>query len=155
MNSEQLLNIVKTDPCLNLRVKGVYASNTLPRFVTQYPSAFIINTQPLPLPGEHWIAIIVHSPLRAEFFDSLGHTPADYNQDIQNFLDKNSKRCYYKATRLQPRNSDLCGLYVLVFLIAKLCFKYSLNRVYALFSSNNIQSNDVFVRSFMHNYLTH
>ena len=88
MNSEQLLNIVKTDPCLNLRVKGVYASNTLPQFVTQYPSAFIINTQPLPLPGEHWIAIIVHSPLRAEFFDSLGHTPADYNQDIQNFLEK-------------------------------------------------------------------
>lgn len=132
--------MVKMDPCLRRYVKGVFASNTLPQIVTHYPSAFIVNTQPLPMPGEHWVSIIIRSPSQAEFFDSLGKSPADYNHDIQNFLKKNSVEM-----QLQPRNSDLCGLYVLVFLIARLCFKNSLNQVYALFSKD-IQSNDVFVK---------
>lgn len=53
MNSTQLLNMVKTDSCLRRFVKGVFASNTLPQMVTEFPSAFIVNTQPLPFPGEH------------------------------------------------------------------------------------------------------
>ena len=143
--------MVKIDPCLRHYVKGVFASNTLPQCVTQYPSAFIVNTQPLPMPGEHWVAIIMRSPSQAEFFDSLGKSPADYNQDIQKFLTLNSVQCNFKSIRLQPRNSDLCGLYVLVFLIARLCFKNSLNHVYALFSKD-IQSNDDFVKRFMYDY---
>jgi hypothetical protein len=151
MNSTELLNMVKIDPCLRRYVKGVFASNTLPQTITQYPSAFIVNTQPLPMPGEHWVAIIMRSPSQAEFFDSLGKSPADYNQDIQKFLTLNSVQCNFKSIRLQPRNSDLCGLYVLVFLIARLCFKNSLNHVYALFSKD-IQSNDDFVKRFMYDY---
>lgn len=154
MNSTQLLNMVKMDPCLRRYVKGVFASNTLPQIVTHYPSAFIVNTQPLPMPGEHWVSIIIRSPSQAEFFDSLGKSPADYNHDIQNFLKKNSVECKFKSMQLQPRNSDLCGLYVLVFLIARLCFKNSLNQVYALISKD-IQSNDVFVKRFMHEYFVY
>lgn len=154
MNSMQLLNLVKTDPCLRRYVKGVFASNTLPQIVTQYPSAFIVNTQPLPFPGEHWVALIMHSPTQAEFFDSLGKSPTDYSQDIQNFLKKNSVQYNFKSIQLQPRYSDLCGLYVLVFLIARLCFKNSLNQVYALFSKY-IQFNDDFVKRFMHEYLVY
>lgn len=89
MNSTQLLNMVKTDPCLRRFVKGVFASNTLPQMVTEFPSAFIVNTQPLPFPGEHWVALIVYSPLQAEFFDSLGKSPADYSQErrtVQNVV---------------------------------------------------------------------
>lgn len=36
MNSTQLLNMVKMDPCLRRYVKGVFASNTLPQIVTHY-----------------------------------------------------------------------------------------------------------------------
>lgn len=151
MNSTQLLNMVKTDPCLRRFVKGVFASNTLPQMVTEFPSAVIVNTQPLPFPGEHWVALIVYSPLQAEFFDSLGKSPADYSQDIQNFLKTNSAECRFKSYRLQPRNSNLCGLYVLVFLIARLCFKKSFNRFYDFFSLD-MQSNDGFVKHFIHEY---
>jgi hypothetical protein len=115
--------MVKKHPCLRRYVKGVFASNTLPQMVTEFPIAFIVNTQPLPLPGEHWVTIIVYSPLQAEFFDSLGKSLAEYSQDIQNFLKTNSVDCRFKSVRLQPRNSDLFGLYVLVFLIARLCLK--------------------------------
>lgn len=65
MNSMQVLNLVKADPCLRHYVKGVFASNTLPQIVTQYPSAVIVNTQPLPFPGEHWVALIMCSPTQS------------------------------------------------------------------------------------------
>ena len=132
-------------------MRGVYASNTLPKVVTRYPSAFIINTQPLPLPGEHWVAVIIHSSSEADFFDSLGKPPGEH-PTIENFIHKNSEQCNVKSKRLQPSYSDLCGLYVLVFLISRLCLNMSLSQVYALFS-NNIQNNDNFVHSFLYNFL--
>ena len=151
MNSKQLLDIVHNEPVLTRFVKGVYASNTLPEVVTHYPSASIINTQPLPFPGEHWIAVIIHSSSEADFFDSLGKPPGNY-PEIENFIYKNSEFCNFKYKRLQPSYSDLCGLYVLVFLISRLCLKMSLSHVYTLFSSN-IHLNDDFVRSFIHEIL--
>lgn len=151
MNSKQLLDFVHNEPILKRFVRGVYASNTVPEAVTHYPSAFIINTEPLPLPGSHWVAVIIHSSLEADFFDSLGKHPENY-QDILNFIYKNCKQCNFKCKRLQPSYSDLCGLYVRVFLISRLCLKLSLSRVYALFSSS-IQLNDNFVRSFVNEYL--
>lgn len=75
MNSNKLLEFVHREPILNRFVKRVYASNTLPEVVTPYPSAFIINTQPLPFPGEHWVAVFIHSSSEADFFDSLGKPP--------------------------------------------------------------------------------
>ena len=151
MNSKQLLDFVHNDLILKRFVRGVYASNTVPEIVTRYPSAFIINTQPLPHPGEHWVAVIMHSSSESEFFDSLGKAPGNY-QEIENFIYKNSKHCNFKCKRLQPSYSDLCGLYVLVFLISRLHLKLSMPRVYALFSSS-IQLNDNFVRSFIHEFL--
>lgn len=146
-----MLEIVRRDPCLRRYVKGVFASNTLPTAVTQYPSAYIVNTQPLPFPGEHWVAFIVLNSFHVELFDSLGKSPADYNPDIQKFFAKNNMQCTFKTIQLQPYFSDWCGLYVLVYLISRLCFKYSLNHVYALFP--NMHVNDTFVKHFVHDYM--
>jgi hypothetical protein len=152
MNSKQLLDFVQNESALKRFVKGVYASNTLPEVVTSYPSGFIINTQPLPLPGEHWVAVIIHSSLEADFFDSLGKPPGNY-QSIENFIYKNSIHCNINCKILQPSYSNLCGLYVLVFLISRLRFNMPLSHIYALFSSN-IQYNDDFVHSFIHECLS-
>lgn len=151
MNSTQMLKMVRADSCLRRYVKGVFACNTLPSTVTQFPSAFIVNTQPLPFPGEHWVAFIVFSQYRGEFFNSLGKSPADYHPDIKNFLKKNNMHFTFKSIQLQPYYSNWCGLYVLVYLIARLCFKYSLNHVFELFP--NIHANDSFVKHFVHDYL--
>lgn len=93
MNSRQLYDLVEKDPCLRRVVKGVYASNTLPKHVQHYPSAFIVNNQPLPFPGEHWLAIIIHNPYQSEFFDSLGKPLSAYNHDIRDFIANNSTHC--------------------------------------------------------------
>lgn len=150
MNTQQLLDFVHSEPTLKRLVKGVYASNTVPEVVMSFPSAFIINTEPLPLPGEHWVVVIIHSSSEADFFDSLGK-PLETYPFIENFVYKNSKHCNSKCKRLQPSYSNLCGLYVLVFLISRLCLKMSLSRTYALFSSD-IQYNDNFVQKFIHDF---
>jgi hypothetical protein len=150
MNTQQLLDFVQSEPILKRLVKGVYASNTIPEVVMSFPSAFIINTQPLPLPGEHWVAVIMHSSSEADFFDSLGK-PLETYPLIENFIYKNSEHCNVKCKRLQPSYSNLCGLYVLVFLISRLCLKMPLSRTYALFSSN-IQYNDNLVQKFIHDF---
>lgn len=150
MNSNQLLGFVHSKPILKRFVKRVYASNTLPDVVNGYPSAFIINTQPLPFPGEHWVAVIIHSSLEADYFDSLGKPPGHF-KEIENFIYKNSTHCNFKCKQLQPSYSELCGLYVLVFLICRLCFRMSLSRLFTLFLSN-IRVNDSFVQSFMYEF---
>lgn len=151
MNSKQLLSFVQNEPVLKRLVHGVYASNTVPTVVTSYQSAFIINTHPLPLPGGHWFAVIIHSSSEADFFDSLGKPPGNCHE-IENFIYKQSKHCNFKCKQLQPSYSDLFGVYVLVFLISRLCLRILLLRVYALFLSN-MQQNDNFVCSLIHEFL--
>jgi hypothetical protein len=151
MNSKQLYDLVEKDPCLRRVVKGVYASNTLPKRVHHYPSAFIVNNQPLPLSGEHWLAIIIHNPYQSEFFDSLGKPLSTYNQDIRDFIANNSNHCDTRNTRLQSINSNLCGNYVLMFLLVRLSVKKSLTQLYTLFS-DDYQSNDHFVQNFVYRY---
>lgn len=48
MNNIQLENIILKSNCLKKYVKGVNACNTLPENVTNFPSAFIVNTDPIP-----------------------------------------------------------------------------------------------------------
>lgn len=151
MNSKQLYDLVEKDPCLRKVVKGVYASNTLPKHVQQYPSAFIVNNQPLPLSGEHWLAIIIHSPYQSEFFDSLGKPLSTYNHDIRDFIANNSNQCDMRNIRLQSINSNLCGNYVLMFLIVRLSFRKILTQLYTLFS-DDYQFNDRFVQNFVYRY---
>lgn len=152
MNSKQLFDLVQSDSFLRTVVKGVYASNTLPEYAQQYPCAFIVNSQPLPMPGEHWNAIILYNPIHAEFFDSLGKNLSDYNSDIRDFISKNSVYCRYRAQRLQANNSTSCGIYVMFYIIARLCFKYGMTEVYNMFS-NNLYNNDMIVRYFVSKYL--
>lgn len=74
MNNIQLKNIILKNDCLKKYVKGVYACNTLPENVTNFPSAFIVNTDPIH--GKHWVAIVMHSSSQIDYFDSLGQSPA-------------------------------------------------------------------------------
>ena len=59
MNSKELEDFVKSNAYLRDFVKGVFAIDTLPQHVTQYPSAYIVNTDPMVLPGKQWILVIL------------------------------------------------------------------------------------------------
>ena len=150
MNTEELENFLKSSPCLRSTVRGVFAFDTLPSRITRYPSAFIVNTEPIHLPGKHWIAIIIYSPWKAEFFDSLGHTPSHYGFD--RFIFSNSFSVNSVNRQIQSKESDYCGLYVLFFLIMRVCNHLSLEDVYSHFI-NNVFCNDFFVYTLMSQYL--
>ena len=149
MNSDELQNFVDYYPCLKNYVGGVYAINTLPQYVTSYPSFYIVNTDPIPLPGRHWILIIIHSPWKVDYFDSIGHGPGYYG--FHRFIERNSSNVIFKEKQLQSFKSDVCGLYVLFVLIMILCNHYSLNDVYSFFT-NDVYQNDRIVQSYMSRY---
>ena len=49
---------------------GVFSRDELPHSFTRYPSAYVANTDPRSLPGQHWVAFYHLSPTHLEFFDS-------------------------------------------------------------------------------------
>ena len=149
MNANELKTLAERNRLLNNVLKGVFSSNTLPRTVTSYPSAYICNTEPSHLPGAHWIVFWIHSPKYADFYDSLGKPPQHYDQSFQSFLERNCEVCVYNNVRLQSKDSNTCGYHVLFYLWMK-CYNHSLlHMIYVLLSSSDP---DVYVSDFIKRY---
>ena len=84
MNTLELKTILKNDPwAWNTKVCAI---DELPSNVITYPAAFIVNTDERDEPGEHWLAIYLTCPQKAEFFDSYGHAPCYFNNKLCQFL---------------------------------------------------------------------
>ena len=69
---------------------GVFALDLIPAVAFYKPGLFVVNTDPISLPGQHWVAILVDDT--SEFFDSLGREPSYYDEKIEHFLINNSTR---------------------------------------------------------------
>ena len=81
MNTFQLAQVLTKDPF----TKGSYACHQLSTIeIKRYPKSFVVNTDPMELPGTHWIAIYFNKQMKGEFFDSYGKHPIHYNE---HFLD--------------------------------------------------------------------
>ena len=59
MNNFQLAQVLKKDPFTKGSFAGVkYACDQLSSIeINKYPRSFVVNTDPMELPGTHWIAI--------------------------------------------------------------------------------------------------
>ena len=68
MNTIQIERFLKKDPDARKIFKKPCARNQL-KHVT-YPSAYVINTHPSSLHGEHWIAMYFDENGKGEYFDS-------------------------------------------------------------------------------------
>lgn len=77
MNAPELLALTRKNRHTSDVIRGIFSSNNLPFLVSKYmyPSAYICNTDPSYLPGSHWVVFWMHSPIQAEFYDSLGNPP--------------------------------------------------------------------------------
>jgi hypothetical protein len=81
-------------------------------------AAMIFNTDYPNEPGEHWVAVFIHGPLRkATLFDSLPDRPFPSNvlHKLGEVCDA-IVNCNPQRHQLQNRNFPLCGLYCLAFL---------------------------------------
>ena len=51
----------------------------------------------------------------AEFSDSLGNAPETYHRHFANVLIVSGPQYYYCSSRIQPDDTDTCGLYCLYY----------------------------------------
>ena len=117
MNSLQLQQILSNDPFIKKSFDGVYACDELSSItVNSYPKSYIVNTDPKDLPGAHWIAIYFTDELNAEFFDSYGLHPSNYNNQFIRFIERNSVHWIHNKKQLQSLFSTVCGQYCVYYL---------------------------------------
>lgn len=154
MNGYELECAIQSNPCLQNLVKGVYARNNLPtNDMTQFPRAYIVNSDRVDQQGEHWLAIVFKNKSQGMFFDSFGNPPEYYGEELKLYLDSNVTKYECFNVKVQPKNSSRCGLFVLTFLMLTVCLNYSLTDIECFFHSND-DVNDRIVLNFVNMYLS-
>ena len=84
MNTLEITQCLKKDPYAKAIFKQVVPRDKLPNVPRLgYPSAFVINTQPSNMRGEHWLAVYYDKQGFCTFFDSYGMRPSFYNLYLQ------------------------------------------------------------------------
>jgi hypothetical protein len=124
LNTRMLQHVASSHHQLKKYFQGVYATDSLPKFVHSYPAAFIINTHRKNKPGEHWIAVYFDANLKAVYFDSYGFQPR--NKYVVKFLKRNCAIWTFSDKVLQHPFSLVCGGYCMYFLVKK-CQGHSLH----------------------------
>jgi hypothetical protein len=94
---------------------GCFPADRIPRSrALVYPHCMVVNTDDSSLPGSHWVAIYVESPIQCDYFDSLAQWPPK-SPEIFTYLQQ-----FNQVNRLkEPIQSALslsCGKHVIYFL---------------------------------------
>ena len=102
VTTDRLEGLAQNEPTLKPWV-GVFANNTLP--LKDEPRAYIINTDPIRHPGQHWIAIWTYRGA-CEKMDSYGLPITYYESTPLEELIANQQS-------VQAVNSAMCSHYAL------------------------------------------
>jgi len=147
MNTLDLFEFCIRDSSCSSVFLGVFSRDRLPTKLPFLPCAFIINTDRISEPGEHWLAFYIDSGKKAEFFDPCGQHPRVY--DLENYLDKISSKWTFNDRRIQSFFSDVCGQICLFYLYFR-CRNFSLDLIKGFFT-NNYDSNETIILTFLKN----
>ena len=119
MDSNQIRSVMKSDRLGRVFFRGVYAADHAKALeVTEFPSGYIINTDPSDKPGTHWVCLYVWgtpSNTIGEFFCSYGEPPQTYN--FKSWIESTVTSWTYNKKRLQADSSSVCGHYCLFYLL--------------------------------------
>ena len=121
MNTFQLAQVLKKDPLPKGSFADVYACHQLSSIeINKYPKSFVINTDPMKLPGTHWIAIYFNKQMKGEPFDSYQNHPIHYNKHFLNFMNRNAVGWEHNKIQLQSAFSTVCIQYCLYLFVSLL-----------------------------------
>ena len=140
MNTKQIQCVINCDEVMKNIVVGVYARDQIPQNIPNTPYGYIVNTDASDKRGAHWLAVLIDSNNKGEFFDSYGHSPQFYNFPFE--LSYNSKR-------LQSSYSLVCGHYCLYYLLNR-CRNISMKTIVNIFGSE-YNDNDSYVSKYIEN----
>lgn len=127
---------------LHVTFAGVFAADAIDN-VVDFPTCFVVNTDPASKPGEHWVACYAKSLSEVEFFDSYGMPVSAYP----------NIRMPYSITRhnkisLQGYNSNACGHFCIYYLV-KRAQGTTLRRIGTHLSAINAVQRETLVRRFV------
>lgn len=150
MDGLSIESVLRADPHVAPLFEGVFAADTLPRYLHRRPALIIVNTDPISKAGEHWQAIFVSRHGRGEFFCSYGLRPF-VRRHIQ-FLNRMCKSWEYNTVPLQAIDSDVCGQYCIMYLIHK-AHGYTLKQfLNTYFDQHDKETNDAVVACMVSRY---
>ena len=148
MNTFQLAQVLTKDPVTKESFSGVYACDQLSSIeINEYPKSFVVNTDPMELPGTHWIAIYFNEQMKGEFFDSYGKQPIHYNKHFLDFMNRNAVEWQHNKIQLQSAFSTGCGQLCVYFLYHR-CRKRSMSSIVNSFVNDKLH-NDQLVYDFV------
>ena len=148
MNTFQLAQVLMKGPFTKGRFGGVYACDQLSSVeISKYPKSFVVNTDPMELPGAHWIAIYFDEQMKGEFFDSYGKHPIHYNKHFLDFMNRNAVEWELNKIQLQRAFSTVCGQHCIYFLCHH-CRKRSMSSIVNSFVNHKLR-NDQLVYDFV------
>lgn len=150
MDGLTLHQVMTQDPHAAPLFEGVFAADTLPRYLHKKPAYFIMNTDPIRKPGQHWLAVSIDCHGRGEYFDSYGQPP--YITEHRKFLDRHCKSWRYNHLDLQALDSVVCGQYCVMYLLHK-AHGYSLPDFVNMYFTDDCNKNDKLVEQMFHRYM--
>ena len=131
--------MMSRDPLSFHLLGGVISYEELPtKHETDKPIIYLVNTDPLGEPGEHWVAIYLEEKT-AEFFDSLGAPPETYSSHIKDFLIVNGPQYKYSVKRIQGEQ-PVCGQYCILYAYLR-ARNVSIGEIVGIFG-DNLELND-------------
>ena len=148
MNTFQLAQVLMRDPFTKGSFSGVYACDELTSIeINKYPKSFVINTDPMELPGTHWIAIYFNEQMKGEFFDSYRNHPIHCNKRFLDFMNRNAVEWEDNKIQLQSAFSTVFGQYCICFLYHH-CMKKLMSTIVNSFVNDELH-NDKLVYDFV------
>ena len=117
MNTLQISSILKSNTWSSKIFIGVLPRDHFVRFNIIYPSLFVCNTDNSDQPGTHWVAAYFSKDQKCEYFDSYGIPPLF--DDLRLKLLSIDRDFVYNRSTLQGLNTDVCGVYCVVFAVMR------------------------------------
>lgn len=144
MYNYELQHILYKDRLARRYFCGVLSIDQLPLKKFKRRCMFIVNTQPISSPGEHWFAIHISRSNFIEYFDPYGIKPI--NQRVQEFIRINGNRYICNDKKIQHDFSKNCGKYCVFYLYFK-SRNYTMNQILKFFLNNSMY-NDNMINNF-------
>ena len=124
--------------------RGVYGADELPNFAHNLrPMVIVANTDPMDLPGTHWVCLYFHADNIGEYFDSFGSRAT---RGFANYMNSNCNSWTHNDRQLQSIISRYCGAYCVWFCVMK-SRGYSMNNIVRSLT-NDTALNDHLVHKF-------
>ena len=92
---------MKKDNAIRKQYGDVWIADQLPMIVRYRPRIYIVRTDPISKPRQHWTAFYFPCRGPAKFSDSIGHSPDHYHTRFKRALIEKKRRYKYNKIKLE------------------------------------------------------